>query len=146
MDNNNEECHSFLKVRCTKCGEVTRNHDSPICVGLTKETTTLEELPHCNNCGGLLRPHIVWFGENLDEEILRNTGRALDNCDCCLVVRSLIKYTKHMRLCHLCTVDAIVISISLQIDVTNFNLQMNVILTNRFNFLFLFIQQREQIE
>lgn len=32
----------------------------------------VEELPRCekNNCGGLLRPHIVWFGENLDADVL----------------------------------------------------------------------------
>lgn len=31
-----------------------------------------EDLPKCEkeNCKGLLRPHIVWFGENLDEYIL----------------------------------------------------------------------------
>lgn len=32
----------------------------------------VENLPRCqeNGCGGLLRPHIVWFGENLDSAVL----------------------------------------------------------------------------
>lgn len=31
-----------------------------------------EDLPKCakEDCNGLLRPHIVWFGENLDDYIL----------------------------------------------------------------------------
>ncbi|NIG57919.1 NAD-dependent protein deacylase sirtuin-5, mitochondrial isoform X2 [Pontoporia blainvillei] len=37
-------------------------------------------------CGGLLRPHVVWFGENLDPAILEEAGRELALCDLCLVV------------------------------------------------------------
>ena len=41
-------------VRCTACGRAERNEQVP-----------LDELPpHCQ-CGGLLRPGIVWFGEPL---------------------------------------------------------------------------------
>lgn len=31
-----------------------------------------KDLPRCQktNCKGLLRPHIVWFGENLNEHVL----------------------------------------------------------------------------
>ena len=28
-----------------------------------------ENLPRCG-CGGLLRPHVVWFGEQLDSKVL----------------------------------------------------------------------------
>ncbi|XP_073938987.1 NAD-dependent protein deacylase sirtuin-5, mitochondrial isoform X2 [Castor canadensis] len=37
-------------------------------------------------CGGLLRPHVVWFGENLDPAILEEVDRELALCDLCLVV------------------------------------------------------------
>lgn len=37
-------------------------------------------------CGGLLRPHVVWFGENLDPAILELVDRELALCDLCLVV------------------------------------------------------------
>lgn len=37
-------------------------------------------------CGGLLRPHVVWFGENLDPAILEEVHRELALCDLCLVV------------------------------------------------------------
>lgn len=30
----------------------------------------VSDLPKCKHCGKLVRPHIVWFGESLDHEIL----------------------------------------------------------------------------
>ena len=30
---------------------------------------------------------MVWFGENLDEEVMRATSEALLECDICLLVR-----------------------------------------------------------
>ncbi|XP_063056473.1 NAD-dependent protein deacylase sirtuin-5, mitochondrial [Engraulis encrasicolus] len=46
----------------------------------------VEQLPRCEvrDCNGLLRPHLVWFGETLDSDIL--TAVELDMCDLCLVV------------------------------------------------------------
>lgn len=39
----------------------------------------LEQLPRCQSgsCNGLLRPHVVWFGENLDSGVLREAGMSL---------------------------------------------------------------------
>lgn len=31
------------------------------------------DLPQCH-CGGLLRPHVVWFGETLDSAVLNEAG------------------------------------------------------------------------
>jgi len=44
------------------------------------------ELPHCRKCNGLLRPHLVWFGECLDPAVLDRAENALINCDLLLVV------------------------------------------------------------
>lgn len=38
------------------------------------------------SCGSLVRPHVVWFGESLDSEVLRRTYAALEECDMCLLV------------------------------------------------------------
>uniref|UniRef100_A0AAF7AGZ0 NAD-dependent protein deacylase sirtuin-5, mitochondrial n=1 Tax=Bos taurus TaxID=9913 RepID=A0AAF7AGZ0_BOVIN len=48
----------------------------------------VEKLPRCEEagCGGLLRPHVVWFGENLDPAILEEVDKELALCDLCLVV------------------------------------------------------------
>jgi NAD-dependent deacetylase len=41
--------------------------------------------PRCPHCAGLLRPGVVWFGEEIDPEVLERSVAALD-CDVCLVV------------------------------------------------------------
>lgn len=37
----------------------------------------VKSLPHCKktNCNGLLRPHIVWFGESLESAVLEKAGK-----------------------------------------------------------------------
>ncbi|XP_061185632.1 NAD-dependent protein deacylase-like [Saccostrea echinata] len=93
------ELHGNLfKTRCTKCQDVRFNRDSPICEALAgkgePDPTAVdaripeEKLPRCtkDNCGGLLRPHVVWFTECLDSSVLQAARDKLDACDLCLVV------------------------------------------------------------
>ncbi|XP_012912305.1 NAD-dependent protein deacylase sirtuin-5, mitochondrial isoform X1 [Mustela putorius furo] len=89
---------SLFKTRCTSCGVVAENYKSPICAALSGKGAPdpeaqdaripVEKLPRCEEagCGGLLRPHVVWFGENLDPAILEEVDRELTLCDLCLVV------------------------------------------------------------
>jgi len=37
-------------------------------------------------CGGLVRPHVVWFGECLESSILEEVDQELKNCDLCMLV------------------------------------------------------------
>jgi NAD-dependent deacetylase len=62
-------------VRCTRCHVVSRNEEVP-----------LPELPECKECGGLLRPQVVWFGEQLDPTILDKAVAAIHSCDTMLVI------------------------------------------------------------
>ncbi|NP_001187449.1 NAD-dependent protein deacylase sirtuin-5, mitochondrial isoform X1 [Ictalurus punctatus] len=89
---------SLFKTRCISCGEVKANYKSPICPALkgkgapdpkAKDARIPEEdLPRCEaqGCRGLLRPHVVWFGESLDPDILTRVDLELERCDLCLVV------------------------------------------------------------
>lgn len=89
---------SLYKTQCTKCGHVEENRDSPICEGLrgrgepnlTKDHPDLpvDQLPQCKQpgCRGLLRPYVVWFGETLHEDVLKQTRHVVAECDLCLVV------------------------------------------------------------
>ncbi|KAK7823693.1 hypothetical protein U0070_003345 [Myodes glareolus] len=89
---------TLFKTRCTSCGNVAENYKSPICPALAgkgapePETQDakipVDKLPRCEEagCGGLLRPHVVWFGENLDPAVLEEVDRELALCDLCLVV------------------------------------------------------------
>jgi NAD-dependent deacetylase len=70
------EIHGNLwKVRCTKCHKVTRDMSS-----------NLGPLPTCQDCRGLLRPHVVWFGESLDYPLLHQAIEACRTCQVMLVV------------------------------------------------------------
>ncbi|XP_035678658.1 NAD-dependent protein deacylase sirtuin-5, mitochondrial-like isoform X1 [Branchiostoma floridae] len=93
------ELHGCLfNTRCTRCGHVEENRKSPIVLSLAGKGAPdpdaqdaripEEDLPRCDHggCGGLLRPHVVWFGESLDPDVLSRTDRELDKCDLCLVV------------------------------------------------------------
>ena len=70
------EIHGNIwKVRCTQCGQVGTNRAVPIPL-----------LPRCTACGGLLRPHIVWFGESLDPGDLDRSVTAVGSCEVLLIV------------------------------------------------------------
>jgi NAD-dependent deacetylase len=42
--------------------------------------------PHCADCGNLLRPGVVWFGEMLPAGALADAEKAADHCDLMLVI------------------------------------------------------------
>ena len=70
------EIHGNLwKVRCTKCHTVSLNMSS-----------NMGPLPTCRECGGPLRPHVVWFGESLDNALLNRAVEAARSCQVMLVI------------------------------------------------------------
>jgi len=66
---------SIWKLRCTDCGNEWTDRSVPLAL-----------LPRCAPCGGLARPGVVWFGENLDPRIWSAAEDAVSNCDVLLVV------------------------------------------------------------
>lgn len=59
--------------------------------------------PHCDRCGGLLKPDVVFFGENVPRERVRQAQAALDGSDAMLVVgSSLMVYSgfRFARMAH----------------------------------------------
>ncbi|XP_064202375.1 NAD-dependent protein deacylase sirtuin-5, mitochondrial-like [Anguilla rostrata] len=93
------EVHGNLfKTRCVSCGEVASNHRSPICPALegkgkpnphvSDANIPVDQLPRCEDedCSGLVRPNVVWFGETLDSRVLTKVEEELNICDLCLVV------------------------------------------------------------
>lgn len=45
-----------------------------------------KDLPRCSRCQSLLRPHIVWFGEQIENEILEKIDKEIELCDLFLVI------------------------------------------------------------
>ena len=66
---------SLLEVRCHHCG-----------FSFEDLRLDLGELPTCEQCGGPLRPGVVWFGEALPTMPLRRSSEAAERCDVCIVV------------------------------------------------------------
>jgi NAD-dependent deacetylase len=62
-------------VRCVRCGRERRD-----------ERPDIPELPPLCECGGMLRPGVVWFGEGLPEGVWEEAERAISNCEVLLVV------------------------------------------------------------
>lgn len=70
------ELHGSLwKVRCTADGHVEEDR-----------RLSIEELPPRCECGALMRPHIVWFGEPLESEDLEQAFDAAAQAELFLVV------------------------------------------------------------
>jgi NAD-dependent deacetylase len=70
---------SLFRSRCITCGHRAAHREAV-------DATSEETLPRCSECGGLLRPDVVWFGEMLDPDVVNDAGRAAGEADVCLVV------------------------------------------------------------
>jgi len=74
--NNVVEIHGNIwRVRCTGEGTITYLEENPI-----------GQLPPLCECGAMLRPDVVWFGESLPLEGLISAEKAIQECDILLVV------------------------------------------------------------
>ena len=50
-------------------------------------------VPHCEKCGGIVKPDVVLYGENLDNETVGNSIRAIAGADTLIIGgTSLIVY------------------------------------------------------
>lgn len=66
---------SLARVRCFDCAQVS---DWP--------APSVARPPHCEACGGLLRPDVVLFEESLDADLLEEAFEAASSCDVLLSV------------------------------------------------------------
>src|SRR5512141_179313 len=65
------ELHGNIqRVRCSECGTFAEDWQE-----------TENDVPRCGECGGLLRPHVVWFGESLPRAELEAAVEAARSCE-----------------------------------------------------------------
>ena len=67
---------NLMTTRCSRCAR------EPF-----RDTTAYAatKVPACGKCGALLRPHIVWFGENLPDGVMDRIGAFMTNAGANLV-------------------------------------------------------------
>ena len=100
------EMHGNIwKTRCIAEGTVFENRDTP-----------LKEIPpHCPDCGEMVRPHIVWFGESLDTIVLSCVFDAAKRADIFFVVGSSSIVQPAASLAHLAkSNDAMILEFNLE--------------------------------
>lgn len=71
---------TMFSFRCADCGE-PRTPELP-----ELPEPVLEIAPSVCECGGLIRPNVVWFGEDLPDGPWNAAVEAVDNCDVMVVV------------------------------------------------------------
>ena len=73
---------NLMETRCNRPG------CPKAAVGQPDDDPHEGEVPRCPECGELLRPAVVWFGEMLDPEHLALVAEALEDCDLFIAVGS----------------------------------------------------------
>ncbi|MEA2007934.1 MAG: NAD-dependent deacylase [Chloroflexota bacterium] len=73
------------------------------CLGCYQQTEITEEIltayvergiiPRCQNCGAILKPDVILFGEQLPARVWKEARKAVRNCDLLLVIGSSLMVT-----------------------------------------------------
>ena len=69
---------SILRTRCSVCETGQQEYESA-------DAGEVDALPHCPDCGALMRPDVVWFGESLDGSVLERAFEAARAAEVCIV-------------------------------------------------------------
>jgi len=77
------EVHGSLALaRCARCGR-----EVPMAEALERRTAAEDDVPRCD-CGGMLRPGVVMFGEVLPADAVDDAFAAVERCDLLLAAGS----------------------------------------------------------
>ncbi len=68
---------SILRWPCVQCGKVY-----PVDYVLQEEN---KPVPHCEDCGGIVRPGVVLYEEGLDSDVVEHAVRAISEADTLIV-------------------------------------------------------------
>ena len=71
-------------------------------VFVDKSAVRTFKTPHCNRCGGILKPDVVFFGDSVPKRRVEEISQRLEEADACMVVGSTLEtYSsfRHIRHC-----------------------------------------------
>lgn len=72
------------EVICLSCGQ--KGPFDPV----YKQLLAGETEPHCQTCGGLLKPNTISFGQSLDPAVLQKSFQLVENCDLLIAAGSTL--------------------------------------------------------
>lgn len=79
------EAHgTFYTNHCTSCNK-------PYTMEWVKEQIFADSVPTCTECNGVVKPDIVFFGENLPERFYRLSQTDFDECDLLIIIGSSLE-------------------------------------------------------
>ncbi len=82
------EIHGNLRsATCTSCYRKAATDQ------LIQPFVECGSVPHCPSCGGLLKPDIVLFGEQLPHDVVQGAEKLLEGCDLVLIAGSSLEVT-----------------------------------------------------
>jgi NAD-dependent deacetylase len=95
---NVDNLHQRAGLPAERVFELHGNMQSLLCLGCRrrypfekiKARLETEEVPDCPACGGILKPAVVFFGEPLPENVLKEASRRARQCDLFIVVGSTL--------------------------------------------------------
>ena len=70
---------AIFRDRCTMCSFQQDNRSGV-------DHASIASLPRCEQCGGLLRPDVVWFGERLYPGVMEEALAWAERADICIVI------------------------------------------------------------
>nr|BFD41335.1 NAD-dependent deacylase [Pseudomonas sp. FFPRI_1] len=81
-----EVLHLHGSLHTPKCFACNRPFNGQLPVPELPEQGASLEPPRCSGCNGKIRPGVVWFGEALPQQALKDAFKAADECDLLLSV------------------------------------------------------------
>jgi NAD-dependent deacetylase len=95
---NVDNLHQRAGLPAERVFELHGNMQTLLCLGCRrrypfediKARLETEEVPDCPVCGGILKPAVVFFGEPLPEDVLKEASRRAKQCDLFIVVGSTL--------------------------------------------------------
>ena len=70
-------------------------------VFVSEEAVQTFRTPHCEHCGGVLKPDVVFFGDSVPKRRVETINRRLEEADACMVIGSSLEtYSSYRHICY----------------------------------------------
>ena len=86
---------TLLNPSFSQQGEIAPDGDAEV----AEDSVPFVAVPPCENCGGILKPNVVFFGDNVNKSIVQRVYDGIDDSDGMLIVGTSLKVFSGYRFC-----------------------------------------------